>query len=347
MIAFLSRRRQIVFFAALSLVLLGTLRLGHGQQPATNAAPVATPPASVTAAMEQDFLARYQAVIAGIKGAKDKSALAPYFALSASDPALDPKAKEAFQDVAVFGLLGVGTDQKATYSFIPVPVGDKPGDDKPILLAGKMYTSYLPPVVELKTTLAPPDHPDPNQPVMNGSTVPLCVENGKLMLVGVKELVGAEPPPMDNPAENFGLTPNHRPADDKDVDDDGDFKSLDLFLAAIKQSNVEVLSSGQNEFVYYALCRVRPNFFVYATDDRPGMGNYFFSVKVTDLKNVLIQADAKQITLAEDPPGFDGKGVPVVQGSVYKLPAGYDGPVNVQGTYGDKGVNLSKTVYWK
>ncbi len=81
---------------------------------------------------------------------------------------------------------------------------------------------------------------------------------------------GAVPPPADNPAENFGLMPNH--IKESDTDDDHDFASLDKFLASLKHPSVTVLDSGQNDYVYYAICRVKPDLFVFVQGDRPGKG---------------------------------------------------------------------------
>jgi hypothetical protein len=308
-----------------------------------------TLPPGVTVAMEQDFLARYEAVMKAVKAAKetkDQSALTSYYALFAMAPSVPPEGRKAFEDLSVIALGMNAMGGEPSYAFIPLQLDDKTSGDGLLTLAGKVYTGYLPPVVSLKTTFAAPEHPDPNAVTTTGSTLPLCVENGRLMLIGIKPVPGAVPPPLDNPAENFGLTPNH--LREGDTNDDQDFASLDKFLAALKQPKVQVLDSGQNDYVYYAICRVDPDLFVYVESSRPEKDNFSYTHPVTDSSGAELQPDKKQITLAEDPAGLDGKAVPILQGDVFHPAAG---PVTVAGKYGSDFSNLkpdfSKTVDWK
>jgi hypothetical protein len=331
-----------------SMIFCVALVLGwaRGENGATNAA-AALPP-GVTAAMEQDFLARYEAALKTARAAKDPSGLKDYDALYANDPALDPKVKKAFEDLAVFGAAMDSMGAHPTYAFVaPEPEGK--GEDKPLTLAGKVCTDFLPAVVELKTTFAKPDPPVAGQLTPDGSSHPLCLQNGRLMLIGVKVVPGAVPPPLDNPADNYGLTPNH--LKEGDTDDEQDFASLEKFLAALRQPNVEVLASGQCDYVYYAICRIKPDLLVFVDDDRPGKGNFDYSFQVTDSNHTQLESDKKQITLAEDPAGMDGNPVPILQGQVYHPAAGYAGPVRVVGKFGDDFSKLtpgfSETVDWK
>jgi hypothetical protein len=271
----------------------------------------------------------------------------------ASDPKIDPKGKKAFEDMSVLAFAFDSMGTNPTYSFVPVPPEDAKDDAKPMELAGKMYESYLPPVIELKTTFAPVAHPSSNQMTPDGSTRPLCVEDGRLMFIGVKVIPGAVPPPVDNPVENFGLTPYHRQDGDGFDDENDCYKTFEAFLAALKQAKVEVFDSGQNDFVYFALCRVRPNYFVFVQESRPGKEDFTYTAQVTDASHAQLKAEKKQITLVEDPPGDEGQPAPVIQGDVYQLPAGYEGQVSVLGTYGDSTdkpdsrVSFFKTVRWK
>jgi hypothetical protein len=337
----------------LPLIILssGALFQVHADTPA----PADALPPGVTAEMEKDFLARYEAVMISAKVAKDPSGLASYYALFAMDPAVPPEGKKAFEDLSIIAIAMDASGGKPTYSFVSVPPDEK-SNDAPLTLAGKVYTGYLPPVVELKTTFAPPDHPDPNGMTSTGSTHPLCVENGRLMLIGIKPVPGAVPPPADNPADNFGLTPQH--LKQGDTDDDNDFASLDKFLAALKQPSVQVLDSGENLDEYYAICRVRPDLFVFVHGSRPGKENYSYTFLVTDSNQTQIKVGSKQITLAEDPPGLDGKPIPILQGDVYQPSAGYAGPITLLGKYGitsdpkapdpsDPKFSFTKTVDWK
>ncbi len=307
------------------------------------------PPPGVTAEMEHDFLARYEAAMKTAKAAKDPSGLAAYDALYAMDPNVPPDGKKAFDDFVVLaaGLDSFGT--KPTYSFVPLSPDDKASGDAPLTLAGKVYTGCLPPVLSFKTTFAPPEHPDPNGMTPDGPSHPLCIQNGRLMLIGIKLVPGAVPPPIDNPAQNFGLTPNHLKA--TDTDEDLDFASLDKFLAALKLPEVQVFYSGQNTYVYYAICRVKPNLLVFVQGSRPGQEDYSYTFPVTDSTNTQLTLDPKQITLAEGPPGMDGKAIPILQGNVYHPSASYAGPIRIVGKYGKDFSNLkpdfSKTVDWK
>jgi hypothetical protein len=319
-----------------------------GQETTSNALPP-----GVTAEMEKDFLARYGAAIMIAKATKNPGGFAAYHALYAMDPAVPPDGKKAFEEYSVlaFAMDAIGGDP--SYSFVPVSPEDK-SKTAPLTLAGKAYTRYPPPVVTLKTTFAPPEHPDPHGMTPKGSSHPLCVENGRLMFIGIKPAPGVTPAPVDNPADNYGLTPNH--LKDGDTDDDQDFTSLEKFLAALNQPGVRVLDSGKNDYIYYALCRVKPGLFVFAQGNRPGKENFAFMMEITDSNHGHVKSDKKPIILAEDPDGADGKAVPIVQGDVYYPGAGYTGPINVVGRFGDEMNNLndkslkpslSKTVDWK
>ena len=315
-----------------------------------------TTPPGVTPEMEKDFLARYEAALVIAKTAKDPSGLKAYYALFANDPKIDPKGEKAFEDLMLMGAALDAAGTNPTYSFVPVEDGDAKANDKPLQLAGKMYQGYLPPVVSVKVAFAPPEHHDPNGMNPTGATHPLCIENGRLMFVGIKEIPGAVPPPMDNPAENIGLTPNH--LKQGDTDDDQDFASLDKFVAALKQPSVQVLASDQNADEYYAICRIQPDLFVFVHASRPGKENYSYTFLVTDSNQAQIKVGSKQITLAEDTQSLDGKPIPILQGDVYEPNTGYAGPITLLGKYGitsdpktpdpsDPRFTFTKTVDWK
>lgn len=326
------------------LLFAAGIRLPVSGQDSANAVPP-----GVSVAMEQDFLARYEAAMKTAKASKDPSGLASYNALYAMDPSVPPEGKKAFEDFVVIaaGMDSVGT--KPSYSIVPLSSDEKTSAEAPLTLAGKVYTGWLPPVISLKTTFAPPEHPDPSGMTMKGSSHPLCIENGRLMLIGIKCVTGAVPPPIDNPAQNFGLTPNH--IKEGDVDDDQDFASLDKFLASLRQPGVEVLSSGQNDYVYYAICRVKPDLLVFVDSNRPGKDNFAYDFQITDSTHAQLTKDKNQVTLVEDPPGLDGKPVPVLQGDVYHPTSGYTGLITVVGNYGNDFSDLkplvAKTVDWK
>ncbi len=80
-------------------------------------------PPGVTPEMEQDFLARYEAVLKTAKAAKDPSGLAAYYALIATDPSVAPEAKKAFENLAVFPLAmeGLGPETAPILLFPPPP----------------------------------------------------------------------------------------------------------------------------------------------------------------------------------------------------------------------------------
>jgi hypothetical protein len=212
-------------------------------RPAGEIADVASP--GVTPEMEAAFLVKYKAAL----GEQSPDA---FLALFATDSQMDPKAKDA---VKGFELLGFALDSShsiQTCAFIPVPADQL---NKPTEIDGKMYGDYLPPVIALKITFGAEAHPSPGGDVV-GATVPLCLQNNQLMLVGTREIPGAVPPPVKK-SFNFGLTPNIRQAPGKE--DPLDFGSLDEFLSSLKQPRLQILASGKTPLVYYAVCRVGPN----------------------------------------------------------------------------------------
>ena len=321
--------------------------------PATNGPPIkpvadALPP-GVTLAMEQDFLARYQAALQMAKGSKDETGLDPYVALYAMDPAVDAKGKDAFRSMVILGF-GLGAMGKnPTYSFEPLPASADAKEEVPTQLGDKMYVAYLPPVAFFKTTFALASG---DEMVPRSSDEPLCVQNGRLMLTGVKEVPGLVPPPMDNAAENYGLTPKHLASPAKDEEVSGDFDSLDAFVAALKQPGLEVVASGQTDFTFCAVCRVHTNLLVYAFAGKRGKDNYFDTAQVTDAQGNLVNAEKKEIALVEEPqPGIDGKAITYVTGAVFKFLVGYSGKVSVEAKYWvddeKKASTFSTTVDWK
>ena len=321
--------------------------------PATNVPPIkpvadALPP-GVTVEMEQDFLARFQAALQAAKGAKDESGLDPYVALYAMDPAVDAKGKDAFRSMVIMGF-GLGAMGKnPTYSFAPLPAEGDSKDETPTQLGDKMYVGYLPPVAIFKTTFAPSSG---DEMVPRSSEEPLCIQKGRLMLIGVKEVPGAVPPPMDNAAENYGLSPKHLASEESDDEFSNEFDSLEAFLAALKQPGLEVVASGQTDFTFCAVCRVHTNLLVYAFAGRRGKDDYFDTVQVTDAQGNLVNAEKKEIALVEEPkPGIDGKAIDYVSGTVFKLLVGYAGPIRVEAKYWEEDEKhpstFSTTVDWK
>ena len=313
--------------------------------PATNAPPVTSAgadgpahdfvfsnalPPGVTEEMEKDFLARYEAALKTAKASKDEKGVEPYLALYAMDPAVDVKGREAFKSMALMGLALDSMGKSPSYAFAPVTKSEKGQKEEPTPLGGKMYVSYLPEVAVLKITFATSAG---DEMVPKASEKPLCIQNGKLMLIGIKEVPGLVPPPMDDPAENYGLMPNHRAALGKDEDSD-EFNSLADFVGNLKQEGVKVVASGQTDFTFCAVCRVHPNLLVFAFASRPGKENYFDTVQVTDAQGNQVNVEKKDITLVEEKePGIDGKAIVDVSGSVFKLMVGYAGTLHVEAKF--------------
>ena len=299
-----------------------------------------TPPKEVTPEMEQAFLAKYKAAL-------EKQDTDAYMALVANDPAMDPKAKEDMKGWELFAFAMAASNPNRTYEF--VPIAPKP-QGKPSVFEGKMYDAYLPPVIALKITFAKQAHPSSNEPAVENGTEPLCIKDGQLMIVGSKEIPGAVPPPAVDKSANFGIMPNLRKVDDKTDWDNGDaFKSLDEFLASLKQPSVEILASGETKFEYYAICRIAPNLCVYAGGDKIGQSNYSYYFKAKDSTNRELDGYPKWIRLVDVP--TDNGQAPNVQGTVFKVPDHYSGPVTVEANYSDdsgkKALSFSRTVDWK
>jgi hypothetical protein len=91
-----------------------------------------------------------------------------------------------------------------------------------------------------------------------GSSQPLGLENGQLVLIGVHEddHAVAPPPPAPTPAApNYNLKPNVRQVGAGSPDKN--YSSVEQFLTALRQPSLEMLGSWQNDFSYYALYRLK------------------------------------------------------------------------------------------
>ena len=302
---------------------------------------VASVPPEVTPEMEQAFLTKYKA---GLK----KQDIDVLFSLFATEPNMDSKAKESFKGMFLLSLAIITSNPNRTYSFVPLPSGQK---DEPTQLNGKMYDAYLPAVVGLKITFGKPDHPpSATEPIATGdSTIPLCIQDHQLMMVGLKEIPGAVPPPAVDKAANFGIEPNLRKVSDKVEWKNGNaFTSLNEFLASLKQPAVQVLDSGESTYEYYALCRIAPNLCIWAGGDKVGERNYTFYFKATDSNKQELNGSQKWIRLVDVP--TDNGQAPDVQGTVFFVPDHYSGPITIEANYGEdsgKRVSFSLTVDWK
>jgi hypothetical protein len=212
-----------------------------------------------------------------------------------------------------------------------------------------MYGAYLPAVVGLKITFGKPSHPSSEPMATGDTTMPLCVQDHHLMMMGLKEIPGAVPPPAVDKAANFGIEPNLRKVSDKAAWDDGDaFTSLNEFLASLKQPAVQVLDSGESTYEYYAICRIAPNLCVWAGGDKAGEKNYTFYFSATDSNKQQLNGAKKWIRLVDVP--TDNGAAPNVQGTVFFVPDPYSGPITLVANYGDESGKteiISRTVDWK
>ena len=305
-------------------------------QPSTSSGPAVVPP-EVTPEMEQAFLVKYKAAV-------EKPDPDAFFSLFAFDPKMDPKVKEDMKGLYLFSLAMVTSNPERTYSFVPVPPGQK---NEPSPFKGKMYGDYLPAVVGLKITFGKPPSPSPDAAI-GDSTLPLCIQDHQLMMVGTKEIPGAVPPPAVDKAANFGIEPNLRKVSNASDEDDG-FASVNEFLSSLKQSSVEILASGETKFEYYAICRIAPNLCVIAGGDKRGQGNYSFYFKAKDSSQQELKGRQKWVRLVDVP--TDNGQAPCVQGTLFEVPEHYTGAVTVEGQYqddaGNKAANFSRTVEWK
>jgi hypothetical protein len=137
---------------------------------------------------------------------------------------MDAKAREDLKGLILFGMAMGASNPNQTYSFVPIASGGQPG--KPTQLDGKMYSDYLPAVVALKITFASPAHPSPNGgEAVGDAKIPLCIQDDQLMLIGLREIPGAVPPPAVDKTANFGIVPNLRKIDDK-THSDNEMSSL-------------------------------------------------------------------------------------------------------------------------
>jgi hypothetical protein len=318
--------------------------------PPTPAASATIPP-EVTTEMEQAFLAKYKAAMA-------KPDIDAYMALIAQDSHLTADDKERIKGFMELDLAMESASHPQTYEFVPLPA-DSGKPDPPLEIDGKRYAGYLTPVVALKTTYAKMGHPAPGELVPSGPhTVPLGIQDHQLMIVGFKA-AGDAPPAKKS--DNFGITPNTRKLND-DRFGDGDFLSLDEFLASLKQPKVEVIASGETPLVYFAICRINSNLCVYADGNRHDQAdsNYTFHVHASDLHNQPLTGNPTWIKLVEDkpddssPPAKEARAVfqtPSVQGTVFTMPDHYSGPVTIEADYWDDGGKelqpVLKTVLWQ
>ncbi len=302
---------------------------------------IAALPPGITPEMEQEFLTRYKAVLEK----KDPDAL---FSLVATDPNMDPKAKESFRGFILLSLAMVVSNPNRTYSFVLSPSAKK---DELTQFNGKMYDAYLPAVIALKITFGKPDHLSSTEAIATGdSTIPLGIQDHRLMIVGLKEVPGAVPPPAVDKAANFGVEPNLRKLSDKAESEGEDgFTSLHEFLASLKQPGVEILDSGEGKFEYYAVCRIAPNLCVWAGGDKVGESNYSFYFRATDSNKQELNGSPKWIRLVDVP--TDNGQAPNVQGTVFFVPDHYTGPITIDPHYSDDAGNkissVSRTVDWK
>ena len=301
-------------------------------------------PPEVTPDMEQAFLAKYKAALEK----QDPDAL---FSMVAFDPNMDPKGKEALKGIYVLSFAMDASNPNRTYSFVPATSGP---EDKPTELVGKMYGEYLPAVIALKITFGKPAHSFPDAPVATGaSTIPLCIQDHQLMLPGLKEIPGAVPPPAVEKSANFGIEPNLRKVKsgvkDREGFEDNGFASLDQFLSSLKQPSVEILDSGDSKYEYYAICRIAPNLCVFAGGDKVGEHNFTFYFKATNSNNQPLKGESTWIRLVDLP--VDNGQAPNVQGTVFRVPDHYSGPMTVEAHYwddsGTKSLSFSRIVDWK
>ena len=297
-------------------------------------------PPEVTPEMKQAFLRKYKAALEK----QDTDAL---FSLVATDPDLDAKAKESFKGTVLFGAALTLSNPDRTYSFVPLPSGPK---EEPTQINGKMYDAYLPAVVGLKIAFGKPAHPSSTEPMATGdTTLPLCIQDHRLMMIGLKEIPGAVPPPAMDKAANFGIEPNLRKVTDQTEWKNGNaFTSLNEFLASLKQPAVQVLDSGESMYEYYAICRIAPNLCVWAGGDKVGERNYTFYFKATDSNQQELNGSQKWIRLVDVP--TDNGQAPNIQGTVFFVPDHYSGTITLKANYGDdsgKKVAFSRTITWQ
>lgn len=287
-------------------------------------------PAGVTTEMEQAFLGKFKAAL------EEKTPDA-YFSLIANDPNIDPKTMEEIKGWEVFGAALAASNPNRTYAFVPVTPGQQ---SQPTEFSGKMYDAYLPAVVALKITFAIPDHPAPKDLAVKETTIPLGIKNNQLMMIGVKEIIGAVPPPFDK-SKNFGIKPNKRKIDsDEEFDNADNFVSLGEFLSGLKQPSVKVIASGESELVYWAVCRVPPNLCIYAEGSHRGKGGYSSRAQITDSSKGVLKADTTFVRLLD----------PGINGTVFTVPNDYSGPLSLEVQYwddsGKKTSSVSQTITW-
>jgi ankyrin repeat protein len=310
-------------------------------QPPSN--PVFALPPGVTTEMEQTFLTKYKAALEK----PDPDAL---FSLVATDPKMDPKAREALKGFFMISLAFAVSNPQRTYSFVPIS-SEQRQQEVPTQLLGKMYRSYLPTVAGLKISFGKAANSSSDQLVAEGdTTIPLCIQNHQLMLIGQKEIPGAVPPPAVDKSANFGIEPNLRKVSDKMAFEDGDaFASLDEFLASLKQPSVGILASGEAKFEYYAICRIAPNLCVWAGGDKVGEASYSFYFRATDSNKQELKGSQKLIRLVDVP--TDNGQAPNIQGTVLFVPDHYRGPITIDAQYTDdaakKTSSVLRIVDWK
>jgi hypothetical protein len=301
----------------------------------------------VTVEMEKAFLAQYQAAV-------KKGDLNAYSALYGTDPGSIPasisNADSDMKDLARAVLKAEGAVPDSGYSFVPI----KPGQhNEPSQDHGKIYVDNLPAVVELMITFPPPAHPSPDDGALTSTTHLLGIQNHQLVLVGSKEDPHAviPPPPAPMPAPpNFGLTPNLRHlTDQQQSDDDTSFKSMDEFLAGVKQPSLELLASGKSDPEYCAIYRLKPDLLVCAEGPRPGRTNYGYQLTAKDAAGADLVFKPRWIALVDrqmnNGPYHD------ITGYVFEVPPNYHGPLFVKYSYSDdSGKELPpvvKTIDWK
>ena len=311
---------------------------------ASTPAPAATIPPEVTPAMEQAFVAKYKAAL------KAQSP-DPMLALVAMDPAIDPKAAKEIKGWEMVGMVMTASIPNPKFSFVPATPEKEDKKDAPPVFDGKVYTMYLTPVVAIKVEAGGSVHDFG----FSGSTIPLGIKDGQLMLIGMKEVPGAVPPPPPpalTKADNFGILPKLHKIDDKS-DDPSIFNTQAEFLSNLQQPDLEVLASGENKYVYYAICRIKPNLLVYADSNRPGQGNYFYEIHYIDSHNQELTADSKRVRLIDDLFTDDPTPAKNVDGTEVRLPDNYSGPITVTAHYSEDmsktspAEKFSKTIDWK
>lgn len=295
---------------------------------------------NVTVEMEKAFLAKYKTTV-------EKQDPAGWIALNADDPAMDPQLRKDLTAFIGLGLLMEKSNPIRSYSFEAVHPGQH---DPPTQLDGKTCVDNLPAAIAFKVSFAPSPQAAAGEPDALSVVHLLGLQDHELKIVGVREdshAVIPEPVAPMPTKDNYGLTPNVRPAPEPDQIK---FTSLDNFISTLKQPNLELLQSGESEFEYYGIYRLKPNLLVYAGGPRKKDANFTWSLSVKNAQGESIPGKPRWIALLDNK--LDGGSFyHEVTGTVFEIPPGNNGTLTFQDEYlredESTASSFSRTVDWK